>query len=180
MTAITHPYELAVTLEGLDLAALDRLDVEVLLCPLRERERPPQDVASACDWRMGGRISHAMQSGNTTGAWLRPIEFPTEGRFAFPSIVTLGAGADSPLTPEQLATWTRVAIDSVAKRNARAAALRLPPGLDPVARLELFLHHALHHPICAWVLLEEGPVRTTLTRHIESERRIRRRPSLND
>ncbi len=83
--------------EPLELAALDRLEVDLLvLMPCRE-DRPLVGAAGWCDWRLCGRLSRLIEDGWYQSRRHELLLTDCAGRIGAPRVLLLGQGSRSAL-----------------------------------------------------------------------------------
>lgn len=87
------------------LEALDALTVETLVLLVPSDVRPPGGAFGSVDWRLDGRLTALLRSGQFGGGPDEALLLPTHGAFPFGRVLLLGTGTKA-LTPEG---WRRVA-----------------------------------------------------------------------
>ena len=132
----------------LTLRSLDELKTEVLCLSVFSDERPLRGAAGLVDWRLCGRLSELLVSGQLTGAFDQALLMPPPPRrLSAERVFCLGAGSRLALDEGRFRTLTQRLVARVLALRVRTAAIALPhasvPGLDPVRAIDLLLEQTL-------------------------------------
>ena len=104
---------------------LEREQVELLVAPLFEGERPLRGSAGRADWRLCGRLSQLLASGQLSGA---PGEAALVGGFAgiaSPWLLALGCGSGARFDAAASSRFAAEALARVLSLRVRSAVLAL-------------------------------------------------------
>ncbi len=63
-----------------DLHQMDQVHADTIAVGLFEEDRPPRGLAGLADWRLCGRVSRLIASGNVTGRFREAVLFPGYAR----------------------------------------------------------------------------------------------------
>lgn len=162
-----------------ELAALDELDVEVLVASVFTDVRPARGVAALCDWRLGGRLSRLMREDFITGALGEVVMVPGKPKLAFDKIIVFGLGAKADFDKAAYATVIERVFTTLSQLRVRTAVVELPgraEGLiDPIVAADVVLDEAERDAdIDAWTLVEGLDARAAIEQHAAERRRRRR------
>jgi hypothetical protein len=163
-----------------DLAALDDLDAEVLVCPVWSDARPAHGIAGLCDWRLVGRVSELLRQGLITAEIGEVVLLPGKPRLTFDKVLLFGAGPRAYFSDETFQNVVERMLATVEGLGARAAVVELPgrhDGLIPAERAaDILLACAgrkREHDV--WTLVESADGKQRIVQHmIEERRRVRR------
>jgi len=126
-----------------DLHQIDRVGAETFVVSLFEDDRPPRGVAGLVDWRLCGRLSTLLVSGQMKGSFREAILFPGYQRLPTPRVCAYGLGRSSEFSPARAREASWVIADSLHKLRVGSFVASLPGSpvsAVPVrARMELFL-----------------------------------------
>ena len=162
-----------------ELAALDELDVEVLVASVFSDVRPAQGVAALCDWRLGGRLSRLMREGFVTGHRGEVVMVPGKPKLAFDKVLLFGVGPKAGFDVEVFTELVRSVLRALANLRVRSAVVELPGRaqrlIEATEAADIVLSEAEHETECdAWTLIENVDARTVMEQHAAERRRRRR------
>ncbi len=162
-----------------ELAALDELDVEVLVASVFSDVRPAQGVAALCDWRLGGRLSRLMREGFLTGNRGEVVMVPGKPKLAFDKVLLFGVGPKSELDVAVFTELVRAVLRALVDLRVRTAVVELPGRaqklIDATEAADIVLSEAEHETECdAWTLVEDVEARAAMEQHAAERRRRRR------
>lgn len=166
------------------LAELDTLESEVLACALWEDVRPAQGVAGLCDWRLGGRISRLLRTGELAGRMGEVMIVPGRPRLSFDKIVLFGAGPRDAFDEGRYREVLDHMLATIDGLGTRVAVVQLPGrqgDVIPAERAADMLLEAVAHEAArrsdVWTLVEPAEARRRIQQHmVEERRRIRYEP----
>ncbi len=161
------------------LAAVDKIDAEVLACPVWSDARPPHGLAGLCDWRTAGRVSALMRGGFLAGDVGEVLMLPGKPKLTFDKLLVFGAGARADFDEAGYARVVRHMLDVMEGLCARAGVFELPGRADglitPERAADLLLSaagRAREHDV--WTLVDDAEAKERITQHmIEERRRVR-------
>lgn len=167
-----------------ELSELDALESEVLACAVWEDVRPAQGVAGLCDWRLGGRLSRLMRTGELSGRRGEIMMLPGRPRLSFDKVVLFGAGPRNDFDEDRFREVMQQMLDTIDGLGTRVAVVQLPGRQGDVIRperaadmlLEAVAHDAARRSD-VWTLVEPSEARRRIQQHmVEERRRIRYDP----
>jgi hypothetical protein len=167
-----------------ELSELDTLESEVLACALWEDVRPAVGVAGLCDWRLGGRISNLLRTGELSGRLGEVMIVPGRPRLSFDKIVIFGAGPRAAFDEGRFREVMGHMLATIDGLGTRVAVVELPGRQGDVIRperaadmlLEAVAHDAARRAD-VWTLVEPADARRRIQQHmVEERRRIRYDP----
>ena len=162
------------------LASLDALEGEVLVCPVWSDERPSHGVAGLLDWRLGGRLSSLQRRGLITGEVGETVLLPGRPRLVFDKLLLFGAGERAAFGEELFHRLVLEMLRATAELATRAPVLELPGRHDKLIAAERAADILLacagrereHH---VFTLVEDSEGKQRIMQHmIEERRRVRR------
>jgi hypothetical protein len=122
----------------LGLEGLDRLQAEALLLGLPSDERPLKGAAGCCDWRLLGRLSRLLKSGDFGARRDEALLTDTRGRIGAPRVLLIGLGPAQALDLAGLRHGIRQMLVVAKKARFQRLALEVPGlGRGRVADAEL-------------------------------------------
>jgi hypothetical protein len=158
------------------LRRLDEAGTEVLVCCLAADERPPRGVAGLVDWRLGGRISHLLESGYFTGKTGEIGLVPGARRLPFEKLVFLGVGSRADFGEHVFRACVARILDTLEGLKVRSAVVQLPgrhfDAIAPDRAAQLVLEAAaerVDHDL--WTLVEGIEARRLIAARLQQERR---------
>lgn len=163
-----------------ELAALDKLGTEVIVCGLLRDERPPHGVAGLLDWRLAGRLSRLALRGFATGRLGEVLMLPGKPKLPFDKVLVFGLGEREAFDEDAFRSVLEHILSALSNLRVRTAVVELPGrhfGAIPAQRsadvlLEL-VDSSQDHDV--WTLVEPPEAQKSITQHmIQERRRIRR------
>ncbi len=163
-----------------DLAALDRIGTEILVCGLAQDERPPRGVTGLVDWRLAGRLSRLVQRGFATGALGEVVLVPGKPKLPFDKVLLFGLGARQSFDESTFRSVVDHILSALLDLRARTAVVELPgrhfDALPAERAADILLERvgaSRDHDV--WTLIEPADAQKSVTQHmIQERRRIRR------
>jgi hypothetical protein len=137
------------------LAAVDALDVDSIVLGLCSDVRPLGGLMAMVDWRLCGRLSHAMEAGTITGAVGEKVLFPTGGRLAVPRLFIYGWGPHVH-AKNHGAELLKGMVDMLDKARVKKVAFALPEPARPLLYLMDDVEKVLGHRL--GVLFSPDPI----------------------
>lgn len=126
-----------------DLHQIDHVQAETFVVTVFEDERPPRGLAGLLDWRLSGRLSHLLLTGQMAGRFREALLFPAYGRLPSARVCAYGLGKVADFSPARAREASWFIADSLHKLRATSFVTALPgspTAVVPVrARMELFL-----------------------------------------
>ena len=167
-----------------ELSELDMLESEVLACALWEDVRPAMGVAGLCDWRLGGRLSSLLRTGELSGRMGEVMIVPGRPRLSFDKIALFGCGPRGDFDEGRFREVMRHMLETIDGLGTRVAVVQLPGRQGDVIRPERgadMLLEAVAHDAArrgdVWTLVEPTEARRRIQQHmVEERRRIRYDP----
>ena len=163
-----------------DLARLDEIDSEVLVCSAWEDVRPTHGVAGLCDFRLAGRISSLQRRGLVTGRLGERVMIPGKPKLRFEKVILVGAGPKSAFDEATFESLVGSVLQIMEDLLSRACVIELPGRqndlIPPERAADILLASAGRRPEHdVWTLVEHAAARERVTQHmIEEKRRVRR------
>jgi hypothetical protein len=162
-----------------DLAALDEIDVEVLVASVFSDVRPARGVAALCDWRLGGRLSRLMREDFVTGALGEVVMVPGKPKLAFDKVILFGLGRKATFDKAAYTSVVERIFTTLSKLRVRTAVVELPGRadgmIDPTLAATVVLDQSERDAdIDAWTLVEDTEARAAIEQHAAERRRRRR------
>jgi hypothetical protein len=99
---------------------------EALVLTLFSDERPLRGAASACDWRLCGRLSRLLKSGRLHGESGEVMLYPPGPRLPFQRLVLFGLGPSGSFDLLSAQQSTRRILDVVAQMGLKRFGIVLP------------------------------------------------------
>lgn len=163
-----------------ELAALDKLSTEVIVCGLLQDERPPHGVAGLIDWRLAGRLSRLALRGFATGTLGEVLMLPGKPKLPFDKVLVFGLGKRSSFDDDVYRSATDHMLRALSNLRVRTAVVELPGrhfgAISAQRAADLLLEQvgaSRDHDV--WTLVEPPEAQKSITQHmIQERRRIRR------
>ena len=167
-----------------ELSELDTLESEVLACALWEDMRPAGGVAGLCDWRLGGRISSLLRTGEITGRIGEVTLVPGRPRLTFDKVLLFGSGERARFDEQRFRDVMHQMLETIDGLATRVAVVQLPgrqsEAIRPERAADMLLEAVAHDASRrgdVWTLVEPSESRRRIQQHmVEERRRIRYEP----
>lgn len=161
-----------------ELSELDTLESEVLACALWQDVRPASGVAALCDWRLGGKISALLRTGQLSGKRGEVMLVPGRPRLTFDKILLFGCGERAAFDEERFREVMFQMLATIDGLGTRVAVVQLPGRQGDVIRperaadmlLEAVAHDASRRAD-VWTLVEPSDARRRIQQQMVAERR---------
>lgn len=162
------------------LASLDDLDSEVIMCAVWSDTRPSRGVAGLCDFRFGGWISDLQRRKRITGALGEAVLLPGKPGLTIDKLVIFGAGPKAEFDDDVFEVLVERFLMTADDLCARAAVLELPGRPDGLISAEraadiLFTLAGSERTMDLWTLVEPPEGRQRMTELVIEERKRLRR-----
>ena len=109
-----------------ELGRWDGAEAEAVCVFVFDDQRPPRGAAGLVDWRLCGRLSRWLQSGQLHGRRGERLLAPLHGRLPWKKLVVLGAGPQAAFDDVAYRACVRDALRTLAGVGARRYVLALP------------------------------------------------------
>ena len=109
-----------------DLHQIDHVQAETFVVTVFEDERPPRGLPGLVDWRLSGRLSNLMISGQMFGRFREAVLFPAYGRLPTARVCAYGLGKLADFTPARAREASWFIADSLHKLRASSFVMSLP------------------------------------------------------
>lgn len=130
-----------------DLHQMDQVHADTIAVGLFEEDRPPRGLAGLADWRLCGRVSRLIASGNVTGRFREAVLFPAYARLPANRVCVLGLGRRAEFSAARAREASWVLAESLRKLRAASFIVSLPgspmTSVPHRARMDLFLEELL-------------------------------------
>lgn len=130
-----------------DLHQMDQVHADTIAVGLFEEDRPPRGLAGLADWRLCGRVSRLIVSGNVTGRFREAVLFPGYARLPANRVCVLGLGRRAEFSAARAREASWVLAESLRKLRASSFIVSLPGSpmtqVPHRARMDLFLEELL-------------------------------------
>lgn len=158
-----------------ELRRIDLIVGEVLVLPLAEGERPPGGTLGLIDYRLGGKVSQRIQSGELTGALGEVVSLPLRPKLAVDRALIIGVGQPGTLNPSVLAGLIDLIAHELLQLGARRAVVELPGRasgeIDVDVAIDVLFERVGGAPeFDTWTLLENASDVRKLTRRLRPVR----------
>jgi leucyl aminopeptidase len=126
-----------------DLHQIDQLCVDTMALTLFEDHRPPMGLTGLIDWRLCGRVSTLMQSGQLSGRFREAAMMPGYNRLPAGRIVVFGLGDSREFSQARAREAAWFMADSLKRLRTMCFLTSLPGSLSgtvpPRAGMEMLL-----------------------------------------
>ncbi|HOA12982.1 MAG TPA: M17 family peptidase N-terminal domain-containing protein [Myxococcota bacterium] len=126
-----------------DLHAIDQLDIDTVAIPVFEDMRPPAGLTGLIDWRLCGRVSALLVSGQLSGRFREAAMMPGYGRLPGTRIVAFGMGDSREFSQSRAREAAWFMSDSLRRLKTGAFLTALPGSMSktvpPRAGLEMMI-----------------------------------------
>lgn len=130
-----------------DLHQMDQVRADTLALGVFEEDRPPRGLAGLVDWRLCGRLSRLIVSGQVTGRFRESVLFPAYARLPVERVCVLGLGKRAEFSAARAREASWVLAESLRKLRAGSFLASLPgspmTSVPARARMDLFLEELL-------------------------------------
>jgi hypothetical protein len=126
-----------------DLHQIDHLNVDTFAITVFEDQRPPKGLAGLVDWRLCGRMSNLLISGQLTGRFREAVMFPGYGRLPSGRVLVFGLGDSRDFSQSRAREASWFMADSLRRLRTAAFVTSLPGStagtVAPKVGMELFI-----------------------------------------
>lgn len=126
-----------------ELHQIDHVSADTVALALFEEDRPPRGLAGLVDWRLCGRLSRLLASGQVTGRFRESVLLPSYGRLPCNRIFLLGLGKRVDFSPARARETSWAMAEALRKMRADSFVTSLPGSpmttLPARARMDVFL-----------------------------------------
>jgi hypothetical protein len=164
----------------LHLPTLDTSGCDVIACGLFEDDRPMRGLAAVIDYRLAGRLSTFLRTGELTGRANEAFLFPPRPRLTAEKLVVFGWGRISELDEDAVERAMRRMVTTLAGLGAKRALVELPGrqrGLCDADRSAILLFRTVEDAGADlhFQVVEDDEGKRTFFARIEEEKKRARR-----